>query len=132
MRAADQLGLYLSCFAGYGPTIDCITARDRTIGNFMFGKIVIRIFRLFGRLRVARSGTTRTLRKRHVGATGRRRWGDWVQPRWRGFAGRPVRGQNGVGQAISLRPARSCVNDPFETSEVRRPSDGGPRFERLW
>jgi multidrug resistance protein MdtO len=114
--AGLQIGLafYLVVLQGYGPTIDMYTARDRTIG-ILFGNIVI--FVIFTTIwpisvvNVVRTHLARALEQLAtlvgLGLDGE------ISPSARSAAGVPF------GQAIAQ--ARGVlVNDPFETSEVRR------------
>jgi multidrug resistance protein MdtO len=114
--AGWQIGLafYLVVLQGYGPTISMYTARDRTIG-ILFGNIVI--FVIFTTMwpvsvaNVVRTHLARALEQLAVlvglGVDGE------ISPSDRSAAG------VAFGQAIAQ--ARGVlVNDPFETSEVRR------------
>jgi multidrug resistance protein MdtO len=116
--AGFQIGIafYLVVLQGYGPTIDMNTARDRTIG-ILFGNIVI--FVIFTTIwpasvaNVVRTHLARALEQLAalvglgVGTDGE------ISPTARSAAGAAF------GQAI--RQARAVlVNDPFETSDVRR------------
>src|SRR5215470_17595673 len=114
--AGWQIGLafYLVVLQGYGPTTDMYTARDRTIG-ILFGNIVISaIFTTIWPVSVAsvvRTHVARALEQLAVvvglGVDGE------ISPSARSAAGLAF------GQAIAQ--ARGVlVNDPFETSEVRR------------
>jgi multidrug resistance protein MdtO len=116
--AGWQIGLafYLVVLQGYGPTIDMYTARDRTIG-ILFGNIVV--FVIFTTIwpvsvaNVVRAHLARALEQLaallglDVGSDGA------ISPSARSAA------DTAFGQAIGQ--ARGVlVNDPFETSEVRR------------
>src|SRR6516162_2770858 len=113
-----QIGLafYLVVLQGYGPTISMYTARDRTIG-ILFGNIVV--FVIFTTIwpvsvaNVVRTHLANALER--LGALvglGARADGEISQ------AARPA-ADTAFGQAIAQ--ARGVlVNDPFETSEVRR------------
>src|SRR6516164_2455517 len=114
--AGLQLGLafYLVVLQGYGPTIDMNTARDRIIG-ILFGNIVI--FVIFTTIwpvsvaNVVRTHLARALEQLAalvgLGVEGE------ISPSARSAA------NVAFGQAIAQ--ARGVlVNDPFETSEVRR------------
>jgi len=116
--AGWQIGLafYLVVLQGYGPTISMYTARDRTIG-ILFGNIVV--FVIFTTIwpvsvgNVVRTHLANALER--LGALvglGARADGEISQ------AARPA-ADTAFGQAIAQ--ARGVlVNDPFETSEVRR------------
>ena len=114
--AGWQIGLafYLVVLQGYGPTISMYTARDRTIG-ILFGNIVI--FVIFTTIwpvsvaNVVRTHLARALEQLAalvgLGVEGE------ISPSARSAA------NVAFGQAIAQ--ARGVlVNDPFETSEVRR------------
>jgi multidrug resistance protein MdtO len=114
--AGWQIGLafYLVVLQGYGPTIDMYTARDRTIG-ILFGNIVI--FVIFTTIwpvsvaNVVRTDLARAL-EQLAALVGLGLDGE-ISPSARSAAG------VAFGQAIAQ--ARGVlVNDPFETSEVRR------------
>jgi multidrug resistance protein MdtO len=111
-----SLAFYLVVLQGYGPTIDMYTARDRTIG-ILFGNIVI--FAIFTAIwpvsvaNIVRTNLAKALEQLAAlmglgaGADGE------VSQATRSAA------DMAFGQAIAQ--ARSVlVNDPFETSEVRR------------
>ncbi|MBV9559627.1 MAG: FUSC family protein, partial [Bradyrhizobium sp.] len=114
--AGWQIGLafYLVVLQGYGPTISMYTARDRTIG-ILFGNIVISV--IFMTMwpvsvgNVVRTHLARALEQLAVlvglGVDGE------ISPSARSAAG------VAFGQAIAQARA-VLVNDPFETSEVRR------------
>jgi len=114
--AGWQIGLafYLVVLQGYGPTISMYTARDRTIG-ILFGNIVV--FAIFTTIwpvsvaNVVRTHLARALEQLAalvgLGVEGE------ISPSARSAA------NVAFGQAIAQ--ARGVlVNDPFETSEVRR------------
>jgi multidrug resistance protein MdtO len=114
--AGWQIGLafYLVVLQGYGPTISMYTARDRTIG-ILFGNIVISV--IFATIwpvsvaNVVRAHLARALEQLAVlvglGVDGE------ISPSAR-FAADAAFGQ-AIAQARAV-----LVNDPFETSEVRR------------
>jgi multidrug resistance protein MdtO len=114
--AGWQIGLafYLVVLQGYGPTISMYTARDRTIG-ILFGNIVT--FVIFTTIwpvsvvNVVRMHLARALEQLAVlvglGVDGE------ISPSARSAAG------VAFGRAIAQSRA-VLVNDPFETSEVRR------------
>jgi multidrug resistance protein MdtO len=114
--AGWQIGLafYLVVLQGYGPTISMYTARDRTIG-ILFGNIVISvIFTTMWPVSVANVVRTHLARALEqlaalvgLGVDGE------ISPSARSAAG------VAFGQAIAQARA-VLVNDPFETSEVRR------------
>jgi multidrug resistance protein MdtO len=114
--AGWQIGLafYLVVLQGYGPTISMYTARDRTIG-ILFGNIVISvIFTTIWPVSVANVVRTHLARALEQLATlvGLGVDGE-ISPSARSAA------DAAFGQAIAQ--ARGVlVNDPFETSEVRR------------
>jgi len=111
-----SLAFYLVVLQGYGPTIDMYTARDRTIG-ILFGNIVILIiFTAIWPVSVAnivRTNLAKALEQLAAlmdlgaGADGE------VSQATRSAA------DMAFGQAIAQARA-VLVNDPFETSEVRR------------
>jgi multidrug resistance protein MdtO len=111
-----SLAFYLVVLQGYGPTIDMYTARDRTIG-ILFGNIVI--FVIFTTIwpvsvaNVVRTNLAKALEQlAALAGLGAPTDGEISQ------AARSAAG-TAFGQAIAQ--ARSVlVNDPFETSEVRR------------
>src|SRR5215469_8777336 len=120
--AGWQIGLafYLVVLQGYGPTISMYTARDRTIG-ILFGNIVISlIFMTIWPISVANVVRTHLARALEqlaalvgLGVDGE------ISPSDRSAAG------VAFGQAIAQ--ARGVlVNDPFETSELRRASKRRP------
>ena len=111
-----SLAFYLVVLQGYGPTIDMYTARDRTIG-ILFGNIVI--FVIFTTIwpvsvaNVVRTNLAKALE--HLAALvglGGDADGEVSQ------AARSA-ADLAFGQAIAQARA-VLVNDPFETSEVRR------------
>ena len=116
--AGWQIGLafYLVVLQGYGPTIDMYTARDRTIG-ILFGNIVI--FVIFTTIwpvsvaNVVRTHLARALEQLAVLAGLDARSDGEISPAARSAA------DMAFGQAIAQARA-VLVNDPFETSEVRR------------
>jgi multidrug resistance protein MdtO len=116
--AGWQIGLafYLVVLQGYGPTISMYTARDRTIG-ILFGNIVI--FVIFTTIwpvsvaNVVRTHLARALEQLAalVGLGART---DCELPQ-------AVRSAAGMAFGQAIAQARAVlVNDPFETSEVRR------------
>jgi multidrug resistance protein MdtO len=111
-----SLAFYLVVLQGYGPTIDMYTARDRTIG-ILFGNIVILvIFTTIWPVSVAnvvRTSLAKALEQlAALVGLGARPDGEVSQ------AARSA-GDMAFGQAIAQARA-VLVNDPFETSEVRR------------
>jgi multidrug resistance protein MdtO len=116
--AGWQIGLafYLVVLQGYGPTIDMYTARDRTIG-ILFGNIVILVvFTTIWPVSVANIVRTNLAKALEQLAAlmelGARPDGE-ISPVALSAAGMAF------GQAIAQSRA-VLVNDPFETSEVRR------------
>jgi multidrug resistance protein MdtO len=116
--AGWQIGLafYLVVLQGYGPTIDMYTARDRTIG-ILFGNIVILVvFTTIWPVSVANIVRTNLAKALEQLAAlmelGARTDGE-ISPVALSAAGMAF------GQAIAQARA-VLVNDPFETSEVRR------------
>lgn len=116
--AGWQIGLafYLVVLPGYGPTIDMYTARDRIIG-ILFGNVVI--FLIFTTIwpvsvaHVARMNLAKALEQlAALIGLGARSDGEISQP-----ARSPI--ETAFGQAIA-RARAVLVNEPFETSEVRR------------
>jgi multidrug resistance protein MdtO len=116
--AGLQIGLafYLVVLQGYGPTIDMYTGRDRTIG-ILFGNAVI--FVMFTTIwpvsvaRVVRTNLANALEQlAALVGLGARPDGEISQ------AARAA-AEMAFGQAIAAARA-VLVNDPFETSEVRR------------
>jgi multidrug resistance protein MdtO len=112
-----SLAFYLVVLQGYGPTIDMYTARDRTIG-ILFGNIVILvIFTTIWPVSVAnvvRTNLANALEQlAALVGLGARANGE-VSQTARSAA------DTAFGQAIGQARA-VLVNDPFETSEVRRP-----------
>jgi multidrug resistance protein MdtO len=117
-----SLAFYLVVLQGYGPTIDMYTARDRTIG-ILFGNIVISaIFTTIWPVSVANVVRTNLARALEQLATlvglGARADGEIPQTA-RSAA------DMAFGQAIAQARA-VLVNDPFETSEVRRAVERRP------
>src|ERR1700724_3226760 len=111
-----SLAFYLVVLQGYGPTIDMYTARDRTIG-ILFGNIVILvIFTTIWSVSVAkvvRTSLANALEQlAALGGLGARPDGETSQTA-RSAA------EMAFGQGITHARA-VLVNDPFETSEVRR------------
>jgi len=111
-----SLAFYLVVLQGYGPTIDMYTARDRTIG-ILFGNIVILvIFTTIWPVSVAnvvRTNLANALEQlAALVGLGARANGE-VSQTARSAA------DMAFGQAIGQARA-VLVNDPFETSEVRR------------
>ena len=110
------LAFYLVVLQGYGPTIDMYTARDRTIG-ILFGNLVI--FAIFATIwpvsvgNVVRTNLARALEQLAVMAGLGARADVEISPTARSAA------QVAFGQAIAQARA-VLINDPFETSEVRR------------
>ena len=111
-----SLAFYLVVLQGYGPTIDMYTARDRTIG-ILFGNIVI--FVIFTTIwpvsvaNVVRTNLAKALEQlAALVGLGARADGEVSQ------AARSA-ADMAFGQAIAQARA-VLVNDPFETSEVRR------------
>jgi multidrug resistance protein MdtO len=116
--AGWQIGLafYLVVLQDYGPTIDMYTARDRTIG-ILFGNIVILVvFTTIWPVSVANIVRTNLAKALEQLAAlmelGARTDGE-ISPVALSAAGMAF------GQAIAQSRA-VLVNDPFETSEVRR------------
>ena len=116
--AGLQIGLafYLVVLQGYGPTIDMYTARDRIIG-ILFGNIVIFVvFTTIWPVSVANVVRTNLARALEQLATlvglGARSDGE-MSPAAR------LADERAFGQAIAQARA-VLVNDPFETTEVRR------------
>jgi multidrug resistance protein MdtO len=116
--AGWQIGLafYLVVLQGYGPTISMYTARDRTIG-ILFGNVVIFvIFTTIWPASVADLVRTHLARALEQLATlvglGTRSDGE-ISSSARSAA------DAAFGQAI-MQARAVLVNDPFETSEVRR------------
>ena len=117
-----SLAFYLVVLQGYGPTIDMYTARDRTIG-ILFGNIVI--FVIFTTIwpvsvaNIVRTNLAKALEQLAAlmglgaGADGE------VSQAARSAA------EMAFGQAITQARA-VLVNDPFETSEVRRAAGRRP------
>jgi multidrug resistance protein MdtO len=111
-----SLAFYLVVLQGYGPTIDMYTARDRTIG-ILFGNVVI--FAIFTTIwpvsvvNVVRTNLAMALEQlAALVGLGARTEGEVSQ------AARSA-AEMAFGQAIAQARA-VLVNDPFETSEVRR------------
>ena len=111
-----SLAFYLVVLQGYGPTIDMYTARDRTIG-ILFGNIVILvIFTTIWPVSVAnvvRTSLASALEQLAALAELGVRPDSGISQAARSAAGMAF------GQAIAQARA-VLVNDPFETSEVRR------------
>ena len=108
-----SLAFYLVVLQGYGPTIDMYTARDRTIG-ILFGNIVILV--IFTTIwpvsvgNVVRTNLARALEQlaRLVGLAD-------------GEISQTARSAADMAFGQAITQARAVlVNDPFETSEVRR------------
>ena len=116
--AGWQIGLafYLVVLQGYGPTISMYTARDRTIG-ILFGNIVIfAIFTTIWPVSVAyvvRTNLARALEQLAVlVGLGARTDSEFLQA---------ARSAAAAAFEQAIAQARAVlVNDPFETSEVRR------------
>src|SRR6266404_2750104 len=111
-----SLAFYLVVLQGYGPTIDMYTARDRTIG-ILFGNIVILvIFTAIWPVSVAnvvRTSLAKALEQLAALV------GLGARPDGEASQGARSAAEMAFGQAIAQ--ARGVlVNDPFETSEVRR------------
>ena len=122
--AGLQIGLafYLVVLQGYGPTIDMYTARDRIIG-ILFGNIVIFVvFTTIWPVSVANVVRTNLARALEQLATlvglGARSDGE-ISPAARSAD------ERAFGQAIAQARA-VLVNDPFETTEVRRAAGRRP------
>src|SRR6516165_5882408 len=120
--AGWQIGLafYLVVLQGYGPTIDMYTARDRTIG-ILFGNIVV--FVIFTTIwpvsvaNVVRTHLARALEQLAV----------LVRLGVDGEISPSARSATGVAFGQAIAQARAVlVNDPFETSEVRRATGRRP------
>jgi multidrug resistance protein MdtO len=122
--AGWQIGLafYLVALQSYGPTISMYTARDRTIG-ILFGNIVISvIFMTIWPVSVAnvvRMHLARALEQLAALLALRVRGDSEVSQSARSAA------DAAFGQAIAQARA-VLVNDPFETSEVRRAAGRRP------
>jgi multidrug resistance protein MdtO len=117
-----SLAFYLVVLQGYGPTIDMYTARDRTIG-ILFGNLVIFvIFTTIWPVSVAdivRTNLANALEQlAALVGLGARADGE-VSQATRSAA------DMAFGQAIAQARA-VLVNDPFETSEVRRAAGRRP------
>jgi multidrug resistance protein MdtO len=111
-----SLAFYLVVLQGYGPTIDMYTARDRTIG-ILFGNIVISvIFTTIWPVSVA--NVVRTSLAKALEQLATLVGSDPHSDRGVSQAARSA-AQMAFGQAIAQARA-VLVNDPFETSEVRR------------
>jgi len=116
------LAFYLVVLQGYGPTISMYTARDRTIG-ILFGNIVI--FAVFTTVwpvsvaNVVRTHLARALEQLAVLA-GLGARSDGEIPRATRSAA-----DMAFGQAI-VQARAVLVNDPFETTEVRRAAGRRP------
>jgi multidrug resistance protein MdtO len=111
-----SLAFYLVVLQGYGPTIDMYTARDRTIG-ILFGNIVILV--IFATIwpvsvaNVVRTSLAKALEQLAVLVGLGARTDSEISQDSRSMA------DTAFGQAIAQARA-VLVNDPFETSEVRR------------
>jgi multidrug resistance protein MdtO len=120
--AGMQIGLafYLVVLHGTGPTIDMDTARDRVIGILLGNIMIFVVFTTIWPVSVAdvvRTNVAKALGQLAalVGLAG----GDEVSQAARSAAG------TAFGQAI--RQARALlVNDPFETSEIKRDATRRP------
>jgi multidrug resistance protein MdtO len=111
-----SLAFYLVVLQGYGPTIDMYTARDRTIG-ILFGNIVILvIFTTVWPVSVA--NVVRTSLAKALEQLAALVGSDPHSDREALPAARSA-AEMAFGQAIAQARA-VLVNDPFETSEVRR------------
>jgi multidrug resistance protein MdtO len=111
-----SLAFYLVVLQGYGPTIDMYTARDRTIG-ILFGNIVILvIFTTIWPVSVAnvvRTSLANAL-EQLAALMG-------LGARTDGEVSQAVRSAADMAFGQAIAQARAVlVNDPFETSEVRR------------
>ncbi len=111
-----SLAFYLVVLQGYGPTIDMYTARDRTIG-ILFGNIVILvIFTTIWPVSVAnivRTSLAKAL-EQLAALVG-------LSARADGQVSQAARSAADVAFGQAIAQARAVlVNDPFETSEVRR------------
>ena len=111
-----SLAFYLVVLQGYGPTIDMYTARDRTIG-ILFGNIVILvIFTTIWPVSVAnvvRTSLAKAL-EQLAALVG-------LSARADGQVSQAARSAADVAFGQVIAQARAVlVNDPFETSEVRR------------
>jgi multidrug resistance protein MdtO len=117
-----SLAFYLVVLQGYGPTIDMYTARDRTIG-ILFGNVVI--FAIFTTIwpvsvaNVVRTNLANALEQLAALVGLGARTESEIPQAARSAADMAFR------QAITQARA-VLVNDPFETSEVRRPVGGRP------
>jgi multidrug resistance protein MdtO len=111
-----SLAFYLVVLQGYGPTIDMYTARDRTIG-ILFGNIVILvIFTTIWPVSVAnvvRTSLAKALEQLAALVGSDPHSDSGISQAARSAA------EMAFGQAITQARA-ALVNDPFETSEVRR------------
>src|SRR5271170_3475903 len=111
-----SLAFYLVVLQGYGPTIDMYTARDRTIG-ILFGNIVILvIFTTIWPVSVAnvvRTSLAKALEQLAALVGSDPHSDSGISQVARSAA------EMAFGQAITQARA-VLVNDPFETSEVRR------------
>ena len=117
-----SLAFYLVVLQGYGPTIDMYTARDRTIG-ILFGNIVI--FVIFTTIwpvsvaNVVRTNLAKALEQLAAVVGSDPPADSGISQAARSAAGMAF------GQAIAQARA-VLVNDPFETSEVRRAAGRRP------
>ena len=111
-----SLAFYLVVLQGYGPTIDMYTARDRTIGILIGNIVIFVIFTTIWPVSVANVVRTNLAKALEQLATlvglGARIDSEMPQ------AARSA-AEAAFGQAIAQARA-ALVNDPFETSEVRR------------
>lgn len=111
-----SLAFYLVVLQGYGPTIDMYTARDRTIGILLGNIVILVIFTTIWPVSVAnvvRTSLAKALEQLAVlVGLGARTDGEVPQ------ASRSMV-DTAFGQAIAQARA-VLVNDPFETSEMRR------------
>ena len=111
-----SLAFYLVVLQGYGPTIDMYTARDRTIGILIGNIVIFVIFTTIWPVSVANVVRTNLAKALEQLATlvglGARIDSEMPQ------AARSA-AEAAFGQAIAQARA-VLVNDPFETSEVRR------------
>jgi multidrug resistance protein MdtO len=119
--AGMQIGLafYLVVLHGTGPTVDMDTARDRVIGILLGNIVIFVIFSTIWPVSVAKVVRTNVAKALGQLAALVEMGGGEISETARSTAG------SAFGQAI--RQARSLlVNEPFETSEVRRAAAGRP------
>src|SRR5438874_287742 len=111
-----SLAFYLVVLQGYGPTIDMYTARDRTIGILFGNTVIFAIFTTIWPVSVAnvvRTSLAKALEQLAALVGLDARPDDEASPAARSAA------EMAFGQAIAQARA-VLVNDPLETSEVRR------------